>query len=475
MVEALDGGVVTYRCNRQFDVVNDNAVFDLQAATNADLYRSLFNARRTDYGQSLILWDGTTHDEETYVDPYEGLIRYMAGATIDGVPMIFYGQELGISATFGFDLYVDDFGQIIPDFYEYNDLQPVLNPANRTFALDQLNPVFSAVGQARLASAALRSSNRYYLNQINSDVSDETPQEEIFSVAKYETANGAPNFNDVVFAFVNLDRNDQQIGTFDVNITENGSNLFGILPNRIYNVKNISAYTGADPNRASYWLWPTNTPGSIGGIAGSNVLANGVYVGLNPVPATNAGWTNAPFEAQYLKLYDVTPPPTPSAPGIGSTNNYVLSNVVTFSWTSVTDSIGGVSGYQVLIGTAPGGSNVFNGFVSGTSLTVTNTYGAQLYATVSAVNNAGIDSTPSASSTGIVLVNPAWVPMANMTVPNLLNWTSVSGMTYQVWSTTNLTVPFTAYGGMVTASAPSFTYTNNATNAVRYFKVQLIP
>ena len=28
---------------------------------------------------------------------------------------------------------------------------------------------------------------------------------------------------------------------------------------------------------------------------------------LNPVPASDSAWTNAPFEAQYLKLYDVTP------------------------------------------------------------------------------------------------------------------------------------------------------------------------
>ena len=66
-------------------------------------------------------------------------------------------------------------------------------------------------------------------------------------MAKYQTANGAPNFNDVVFAFVNLDRNNPQVGVFNVNITQNGSNLFGIQPDRIYNVKNISAYTGADP------------------------------------------------------------------------------------------------------------------------------------------------------------------------------------------------------------------------------------
>ncbi|MGP8201741.1 MAG: hypothetical protein ACLQU4_19800 [Limisphaerales bacterium] len=469
MTESLDGGNVTYRSNRHFDVLNENAVFDFQSAATADDYRTLFEDRCTWYGQSLILWNGTSHDEESYVDPYEGLIRFLAGCTIDGVPEIFYGQEMGISQTWGFDLYQLNFGKLIPHFMVYNDLQPVLNPANRTFALDQLNPVFTAAGLARQASPALRSTNRYFLNQIGS----ETPQEEIYSVAKYQTANGAPNFNDVVFAFVNLDRNDSQTGTFDVNITQNGSNLFGILPNRIYNVKNIAAYTGADPNRPNYWLWPTNGA-TIGGYAGSNMLANGLYVSLNPVPVTDAGWTSAPFEAQYLKLYDVTPPPVPGAPGIGSTNNYVFGNNVTFTWPAVVDSQGGVSGYQVMVGTFPGGSDVTNLFVNGTSLTVTGSYGAHLYATVMAVNNAGIDSA-SATSPGVALLNPAWVPVPAMSEPNLLNWTSVSGLTYQVWSTTNLTLPFTAYSGIITAAGPNLTFTNNPTNAARYFKIVWLP
>jgi hypothetical protein len=462
MTESLDGGAVTYRSNRHFDVLNENAVFAFQSAATADDYRSIFDTRRTDYGQSLILWNGTSHDEESYADPYEGLIRYLAGCTIDGVPEIFYGQEMGISQTWGFDLYQLNFGKLIPHFMVYNDLQPVLNPANRTFALDQLNPVFSAAGHARQASPALRSSNRYYLDQLNG----EGPQEEIFSVAKYETANGAPNFNDVVFAFVNLDRNDTQSGVFNVNLTQNGSNLFGILPNRIYNVKNISAYTGADPDRQNYWLWG-------GGIAGSNLLANGLYVALNPVPTSNAGWTN-PFEAQYLKLYDVTPPPAPASIGTGSTNSYVLTNLVTFSWPAVADPQGGVSGYQVLVGTTPGGSDVFSGVVTGTSLTVTGDYGAHLYATVTAINNAGSASS-AASSAGIALVNPAWVPVASLTAKNLLSWSSVSGETYQVWSTTNLSVPFTQFSGTITAAAPVFTFTNSLTNAARYFKIRLIP
>ncbi|HEV2694778.1 MAG TPA: alpha-amylase family glycosyl hydrolase [Verrucomicrobiae bacterium] len=464
MTESLDGGAVTYRSNRHFDILNESLLFDLQNAASASDYRNAFDARRSSYGQSLVLLNNTSHDEETYSDPYLALIRYAACGTIDGAPMTFYGEELGISTTFGFDQYELNFGKNIPNFKKYNSLQPVLKPANRTYALDQLWPVYAGINQARNFSPALRSSSRYYLNQTGS----ETPQANIFSVAKYVTANGAPNFNDVVFAFTPLDRNNTQAGNFDVNITQNGTNLFGIKPARIYNVKNISAYTAIDGNRRNVWLWG-------GGIAGSNVLANGVYVSLNPVPASNGAWTTSPFEAQYLKLYDVTPPPAPVAPATGSTNNYVFANNVTFSWPTVTDTEGGVSGYHVWVGTTPGGSNVFSGIVNGTTLSVTNTFGVRLYATFTAVNNAGIESPASNTSTGILLLNPAWVPVASMTTPNLLNWSSISGLTYRVWSTTNLALPFTAYSGMVTATIPTLTFTNNPTNSAQYFKVQLIP
>ena len=134
-------------------------------------------------------------------------------------------------------------------------------------------------------------------------------------------------------------------------------------------------------------------------------LANGVSVALNPVPTTNGGWTSAPFEAQYLKLYDVTPPAAPGAPTV--TNTQVIGNTATFSWAPLGDPDGGVSGYDVIVGTTPGGSDVFSGIVTGTTLTVTNHYGATLYAEVSAINNAGIQGSFSASSPGVVLVDPA--------------------------------------------------------------------
>ncbi len=465
MTESLDGGAVTYRSNRHFDVLNENLIFSLQSAATASDYRSAFDSRRSSYGQGLLLLNNVSHDEQSYSDPYAALIRYLACSTIDGVPMTFYGEELGISTYFGFNLYQSNFGKTIPHFMVYNSLQPACNPANRNFGLDQLWPVYAGANQARNFSAALKSSNRYYLNQIGS----ETPQPNIFSVAKYETANGAPNFNDVIFAFTPLDRNNSQSGAFDVNITQNGSNLFGIQLTRIYNVKNIAAYLGADPNRRNDWLWNAGA-----GVAGSNLLANGISVWLNPVPATDAGWIGSPFEPQFLKLYDVTPPPAPAAISIGGTNNFLFTNVVTFTWSAVSDVQGGVSGYHVWVGTAVGGSNVFNGVVSGTSLTLTNSFGTHLFATVSAVNNAGIEGSPR-SSARIALVNPAWVPLASMAANNLLNWSSVSGETYQVWATTNLTQPFTPFGGPMLATAATLTLTNNPTNAARFFRIQFSP
>ncbi len=463
MTESLDGGAVTYRSNRHFDVLNENLIFSLQSASTASDYRSAFEARRTAYGQSLVLLNHVSHDEQSYSDPYQALIRHAVVSTVDGAPMIFYGEELGISTTFGFNLYELNFGKNIPHFKKFNSMQPIFSPANRNYGLDQLWPVYAGINQARNFSKAMRSSNRYFIDQIGGG-----SQPSIFSVAKYEQANGAPNFNDVVFGFANLDRDNNQQGNFNVNITQNGANLFGIKPNRVYNVKNIAAYTAIDPNRRNYFLIPGNT-------TGSNLLNNGLFALLKKVPATNSAWATDPFEAQYLKLYDVTPPPAPGVPVVvGTTNNFIFTNVLTFAWSGVADAEGGISGYHVWVGTTPGGSNVFNGTISSTSLGVTNSFGAHLYATVTAVNNAGIESSAAAGA-GILLLNPTWVPLATMPLPNMLNWSSVSGLTYQVWSTTNLQTAFTPFSSVVTATAPVFTFTNNPTNAARYFKVQLVP
>ena len=134
-----------------------------------------------------------------------------------------------------------------------------------------------------------------------------------------------------------------------------------------------------------------------------------------------------------------------------------------------------MSGYQIIVGTSPGASNVFNGMVQTTTLTVTNAYGATLYAEVSAISNAGIQGPASASSAGVILVDPNWIPNLSMQNDSVLNWTSVSGMTYQVWSTTNLSAPFIPYGGVITAFGATTQESNTSPDPVRFYRVQVFP
>jgi hypothetical protein len=457
LAESLDVPTPAYRSSRDFDILFDSVYTKLQTASSAASYQTIFNSERSNYGQCLMTWSTTSHDVGGFfTDPYQALIRFMVGGTIDGPPFILYGQELGTTESFGFSIYGGD----VPSFFTFNSLQPAITATVGNLRVDQLYPLFSAVGMSRQSSPALQSANRVFLSPTVS-------QPNIYAVAKFTTTNGSPNFNDVIFAFVNLDVTNGHSANFNVNIMANGTNLFGINPGRMYNVKNIAAYTGADPNRRNDWLWGST------GMLGSDLLANGVSVALNPVPATGVGWTNAPFEAQYLKLYDVTPPATMAAPT--ATGSYVIGNSLAFNWLPLSDLVGGVSGYQVIVGTSPGGSDVFNGIVQGTTLTVTNPYGATLYAEVSAINNAGIQGPASASSAGVTLVDPNWIPILSMQGSSVLSWTSVPGLTYQVWSTSDLGTPFTTIGGVIAASGPTTQSTNTFADPERFYRVQVFP
>ncbi len=317
MAETLDGGTNKgapgYRSNRHFDILNENILFALkntnynnsarpeQAITTADL-RNQMEQRRQLYGYGLILLNTQSHDEDSYYSPWHALTNYAAAATHEGAPMIFPGQELGISRYFGYELMEKNFGKYIPHFKTYNSMMPLWNDTD--FGNDQLYSVYYGINRARAISPALRSHNRYYIDQTNGN-----PHPQIFSVAKYEVPNGNPANTDVIFAFVNLGVNNSNLvnnnfpnsGTFNVNITQNGSNLFGIQPGATYNVINIAAYTGqnnSQPSRAYTFLWTNNR-------TGSDILANGIYVGLNAVPTNVTGWNTAPYEPQYLKLMDM--------------------------------------------------------------------------------------------------------------------------------------------------------------------------
>ena len=337
MAETLDGGAPPYRSNRHFDILNENILFAMKGAGQTTDYRSIFEDRRNAFGQGLVLLNTVSHDEDNYSDPWQAFIRYALCSSIDGAPMIFPGQELGISTFFGYDLMEKNFGKYIPHFKTFNSMMPLWNDAD--FGNDQLYPAYAAVGRARNSSPALRSSFRWFLDQTGGG----GIQQSIFSVAKYETPNASPAVQDVVFAFVNLDRNNSQQGNYDVNINQNGTNLFGIKNGRTYNIRNIAAFNGLVPDRDQIWLWnPSKT--------GADLLGNGLYVTNNPVPATVGAWTTNPYEAQFLKLYDVTAPPAPtSTPAHVLGTSFVLGTNATFTWAAVVDPEGLIPVYRVII------------------------------------------------------------------------------------------------------------------------------
>jgi len=320
MAESLDGGAVTYRSARHFDVLNENLIYNLHHTQRTSDFRAAYDSRRSAFGAALVLLNTTSHDEDNYKNPFEALMRFAVNNTIDGVPLISAGQELGLRGTivppndsnaaegppFGYEVYFAPFdpNKKIPLFMNFNSMMPLWRALQQTGSdSESLLASYRAIAGARKASAALRSPNRYFLNLQNN-----VPHEQIFSVAKYERQNGDPMTNDVVFAFVNLQVG-QNVQTpagnwFNVNVDtdQDGVNDFGIKPNRLYNVKNIAAYAASDPKRPDGWLWPMPR-------SGSDLLKNGIFVSLNQVPTTAGGWATNPWEAQYLKLYDVTNPP----------------------------------------------------------------------------------------------------------------------------------------------------------------------
>ena len=310
MSESLDGGAVTYRSARHFDILNENIVFPLKSAANKQDYRNIYENRRTAYGQALVLANTTSHDEEVMADPWQSMVRFLACSTLDGVPLVFPGQELGISTIHGYSHYETNFGKQIPHFKRWNSMMPMWSDGD--FGNDQLYPVFAAANRARSGSPALRSSNRWFL-----DGDGNNPH--IHAVAKYESANASPAFSDVVIAFSNLDRNNPQGDNFRIPAAL--APLLGLKDGRTYNTRNAAAYTALDAGRDEVWMWGS-------GITGGNLQSDGFLVSLDKVPTAAADWSTAPFEARYLKLYDVTPPPSPAP----LANYYEIGSSGTFRW-----------------------------------------------------------------------------------------------------------------------------------------------
>lgn len=348
MAETLDGGAPPYRSNRHFDILNENILFAAKGAGARDDFVNMFETRRASFGQGLVLLNTVSHDEDNYLNPWDALARFAIFSTVDGAPMIFPGQELGISTFFGYDLMERNFGKYIPHFKTYNSMMPLWSDTD--FGNDQLYQVYAAVNAAREFSPALRSSNRWFLYGDGNNT-------EIYGVAKYTEENAPLPQQDVVLAFANVNVNGSPSDNFK--IPEGLFTRLGMQDGRTYNVKNIAAYLNEGigmGGRRDRWLWGS-------GITGASLKSGGFFVGLNRVPnvtggvtadppetTTAAAWNQNPYEAQYLKVYDVTAPAVaPGQPAPSGTGDYVL-DTVTFDWPDVGPDSGGVTPhYEVTV------------------------------------------------------------------------------------------------------------------------------
>lgn len=317
MAESLDGNRtvnndprhgLSFRSARHFDVLNENMVFYWRDSffgypangsgsgsagnrTTGPTYTA-FDNRKNAYDNVPVLLNLTSHDEVLPSDdPYQVLYAYAECGAMDGIPLIFYGQEAGLQNSkdnYGFTgnianydhnfaKYEVNFGKGIANFKRYNCMTNVWT--HRDWNLQNF---YGRINNARKNSTALKSQKNYFLNKQTGGGMDNN----IFAVAKFTAAGESAATQEVVFAFANNNpsANPTVAQTYTVNTNYNGANYFGIIAGHTYNVVDLIA-----TNPTTY-IWGAS------GIAGSTLLASGIYVGL-------------PYQgqqAQYLKLIDQT-------------------------------------------------------------------------------------------------------------------------------------------------------------------------
>jgi alpha-amylase len=345
MAESLDGGKVGFRSNRQFDILNENMVFRFTQDHVSDpgqLAKELED-RRQAYGNGLILLNETCHDEIIpWGDPQATASRYAMVSAVDGIPMIFYGQEQAIS-TFvrwwdkdsqswkgndgmdpdnpddadkwkGFQKFESNFGKWIPHFKTWNKMHVWTNPPY-TDAIDKNNSrdiaaFYGKINLARLKSPALQSKNRWFCYS-DKNTGEYCPK--IFFCAKWEEEGKSPNEQDAVFAAVlflnDFARGDEDghagaMCTYDISAFAGKMGIEN-RADRLYNIKNI-----ASTNDAYIWDEPKS---------GKELCDDGFFVWLqgshdNGADLPASQWTENGRVVQYLKVFDVTGEVEPVAP-----------------------------------------------------------------------------------------------------------------------------------------------------------------
>ena len=394
MAETLDGGNPGYRSNRHFDILNENLVFQFTQSHINDSWdlKSAVENRRTSYGQGLVLLNLTSHDE-VLPDNDAWLVasRYGALSMVDGVPMIFYGQEQGIQnynasdpfGTWYYDGFREDheenFGKYIPHFKKWNELTVWSNPPPNSGGLAAW---YGRVNGARRMSPALRSHNRHFLGKVGGG-----EEARLLAAAKYETAGAGPATSDVVLAFALLLRHGEAhtgaSATYDLQPVWG---LLGLSTGKTYAVRDLASRNPTQPIASG---WPRT---------GASLFNDGLWVNL-PADTGGSAITNDGALVQFLKIEEVS---TNRAPAISLPGPHVLA-VGSSTNFSVTASDADGDSVSLTNTAAPSGASFAAGVFSWTALP------ADLAGTTQAVvftANDGRGQTNSSVTNATVIVVP---------------------------------------------------------------------
>ena len=322
MAESLDGGVVSYRSNRHFDILNENFVFQSTGAGSPAALQNVVESRKSLYNGGAVLLNQTSHDEiMPYDDPWVTASRHAVNSTFMGLPMMFNGQEQGIvplrgvdttgkaegwkapgSILSGFTWHELNFGKLVPHFKSWNKLRIWDEPPSSVWASGAAEPEkesrymaqwYGRINSARLRSPALRSGNQYYLGRYDYVVNNDWQyggtydNNSIFAVAKYEETGAADKGKDAVIAFARfMNAGDAHYAASETYaITDEVAALLGISRGKSYTARNLAATVAEDV------LW-TKT--------GDEIMDEGIWVNLTTGDGSNMYDDGA--LVQYLKI-----------------------------------------------------------------------------------------------------------------------------------------------------------------------------
>ena len=310
MAESLDGGKVSYRSNRHFDILNESFVFAARNAGNPGELLAVMDDKKAAYNGGAVLLNLTSHDEVMpYSDPWKTASRYAMLATVKGLPMTMYGQEQGIVPLVrdsggasegtivqpnepwtGFAKFELNFGKWVADFKTWNKLTIWEDPPMGADASHGMAQLYGHVNWARASSPALQSDVQWMLDRTEGYRSSD-----IWAMAKAEEYGALANGKDAVLAFV-LFVNDTHYATAQTfSIPAGAAAMLGLEAGESYTARNLAS------GNAEQILW-TNTT--------EQLTSEGVWVNFTADQDGSAFYDDGAM-VQFLKLEKYTETPDP--------------------------------------------------------------------------------------------------------------------------------------------------------------------